>query len=294
MPIKLSSLSTFIGVPWWIRIGAKLVLSRLPLSSIHWRRIGIFRHGKMDQPDYSVVSFERHLSRLGLCADDLGGRVFMELGPGDSIATAIIASAYGARAILVDAGPFALTDISIYLNLSDYLTKIERSPPDISGAKTLQDILQACNGQYLTDGLTSLFSLRNETVDFVISQAVLEHIRRHEFLASMLESYRVMKVGGLCSHSVDMKDHLGGGLNNLRFSHRVWESAYFSSSGFYTNRIQLNDMLTYFKAAGFEVTNLVCERWDHIPINKSKLSRDFILVSEDDLIINSFDVVLKK
>lgn len=299
MLIKLPSLSTSIsaiqgGVPWWIRIGAKLILSRLPLSSDHWRRIGIFRHGKMDQPDYSVSSFERHLSRLGLCTDDIGGRVVMELGPGDSIATAIIASAYGARAILVDVGHFALTDISTYLNLSDYLTKIGGSPPDISSAKSLQDILQACNGQYLTGGLNSLYGIQNETVDFVISQAVLEHIRRHEFLASILESYRILKVGGFCSHSVDLKDHLGGGLNNLRFSHQVWESSIFSSSGFYTNRIQMSDMLTSFKVAGFEVINLVCERWDHMPINKSNLSRDFISVSADDLTINSFDVILKK
>ena len=41
----------------------------------------------------------------------------------------------------------------------------------------------------------------------------------------------MIRPGGLCSHVVDLKDHLGGALNNLRFSQRVWESRTMAGSG---------------------------------------------------------------
>ena len=41
---------------------------------------------------------------------------------------------------------------------------------------------------------------------------------------------------GICVHRVDLNDHLGGRLNNLRFTDAIWESVLFRESGFYANR----------------------------------------------------------
>ncbi len=282
------------GMPWWLRIGAKLIISRLPLRLSFLRRVGIFVHGKMDQPEYAVASFEQHLSRLGLCANDVRGRVILELGPGDSIATAVVAAAYGARACLVDVGAFAIPDMSTYKTLSDYLIKIGRPPPDITKAEKLEDILKACEGEYLTNGLNSLIGIQAGTVDYVISRAVLEHIRKHEFHDSMLEVFRILRSGGLCSHAVDLKDHLGGGKSNLRVGNKIWESNFFSNSGFYTNRIQYSDMVSIFNDAGFGVVKVVVDKWESVPIDRKNISRDFEVISDEDLLINSFDVVMMK
>ena len=40
-------------VPWYARMGAKIVLSRLPLPYSFWHRIGLFSHGFMDEPEYA-------------------------------------------------------------------------------------------------------------------------------------------------------------------------------------------------------------------------------------------------
>lgn len=41
-------------LPWWSRIAAKIVLSRLPAGYGLWRRIGLFRHGEMDRTGYAL------------------------------------------------------------------------------------------------------------------------------------------------------------------------------------------------------------------------------------------------
>lgn len=80
-----------------------------------------------------------------------------------------------------------------------------------------KDVLAATNSQYFTDGLSSLRSIPTHSIDFIFSQAVLEHLRKHEFLDMMKELRRILKPTGICSHQVDLKDHLGGALNNLTF-----------------------------------------------------------------------------
>ena len=58
---------------------------------------------------------------------------------------------------------------------------------------------------------------------------------------------------------------MGGSLNNLRFSEKLWESDFFSSSGFYTNRIQFEDMVSLIQQAGFEVDVNHVKRWETLP-----------------------------
>jgi SAM-dependent methyltransferase len=288
-PINLKGL-----VPWWLKICAKLIISRLPLRKTFLRGVGMFVHGKMDQPEYAFDSFEKHLLRLGLCEKDMRGSLILELGPGDSIATVLIAAAIGARASLVDVGPYAMRDTTFYKNLNNFLIKIGRHPPDISRSENLEDILNACSGEYLTCGIAGLNRIQDATVDYVFSRAVLEHIRRYEFKQTMSELYRVLKPGGACSHAVDLKDHLGGKKNNLRIGNRVWESDFFAGSGFYTNRIQFTEMIGYFKEIGFLIENVAVRSWENSPLDRKKISSDLKSISDKDMLIKSFDIVLIK
>ena len=98
-------------VPWWGKIGAKIVLSRLPFGYGLWQRLGLFRHGDMDTASYALSVFDTHVERAGL-RGALAGRTIVELGPGDGLATAVIAASYGARAILVDTGDYANKDLT--------------------------------------------------------------------------------------------------------------------------------------------------------------------------------------
>ncbi len=108
------------------------------------------------------------------------------------------------------------------------------------------------------------------------------------------EFFRILKSDGVCVHRVDLKDHLGGGLNNLRFSEATWEGALFRKSGFYTNRIRFVEMVEIFEQAGFICTLPQVLRWEQLPTPHKKLNPSFRQLTDDDLLVSGFDIVLKK
>lgn len=119
---------------------------------------------------------------------------------------------------------------------------------------TITGILDTCNCQYLTDGTRSLEQLPSSSIDYCFSNAVLEHISKCDFTKMVDEFFRILKSDGVCVHRVDLKDHLGGGLNKLRFSEATWKGAFFRNSDFYTNHIRFGEMVSIFEQAGFICT----------------------------------------
>jgi SAM-dependent methyltransferase len=280
-------------IPWQAKIAAKLVLSRIPAGYSFWRRLTLFEHGPMDQPSYAYEVFKRHFDRVSFPRHS-GGFTAVELGPGDSLFSAMIARAFGASAsYLVDVGPFARDDLEPYRAMAGFLMDNGLSAPDMESINSLEELLAACGARYNTSGLASLRAIPDESVDFVWSQAVLEHIRRAEFLDVMRELRRVIRPDGACSHRIDLKDHLGGALNNLRFPEHLWESDFMANSGFYTNRIRYSEMLQLFYQLGFEVEMIAANRWDSLPTPRAKLSASFKHLPEDELLISGFDVTLR-
>jgi SAM-dependent methyltransferase len=278
---------------WWLKIAAKLVLSRLPAGYGFWKKLGLFRHGAMDSAEYSYRVAEKHLSRIAGKRSS-SGLVVLEMGPGDSVSSGLVARAHGAvTTYLVDSGPFASRDMKVYRSFIEYM-KAQRGSfglPDID-AMGFDEMMTACGGVYLTEGLKSLRAIPSGSVELVWSQAVLEHLWREEFQATMCELRRILKPDGIASHRVDLKDHLGGALNNLRFSSSLWEAPFFRRSGFYTNRIRFSEMLEHFARAGFEVELLNVERWSSLPTPRSCLHPDFRHLSDDELLVRDFDVLL--
>jgi hypothetical protein len=255
--------------------------------------MGYFSHGNMDRPDYAYRVFKRHFDAADFPRKN-GGFVGLELGPGDSALSAVAARAYGAAAWhLVDAGRFATPNLEPYRAMADLYRNHGRDAPDLVSATDLNEVLYLCGASYDTDGLRSLEALPEQSLDFVFSQAVLEHVRRSEFLQTMRAVRRAISPCGLCSHTVDLSDHLGGGLNNMRLGTTLWEAPWMVRSGFYTNRLRLSEMLALFRDAGFEAEVTRVARWDIPPLPRHKLAPEFRGLSDDDLLVREFDVLLR-
>jgi SAM-dependent methyltransferase len=252
----------------------------------------LFRHGLMDDPEYAISSFEGHLQRcraLGFAAKNF---VVLEVGPGDSLGSALVARAHGAeRTWLVDVGPFASSELSIYDAIRARLAARGLIAAGTRPFATIDEYLQTCGAQYLTAGVASLRQVPTASVDLIWSGAVLEHVRLGEFDTMLTELRRVLKPGGFASHGVDLQDHLGGSLNNLRFSERTWESEFMASSGFYTNRIRYSDMLARFERAGFETASVEAHRWPRLPIGRKALAPPFAALTDEELRVYAFDIV---
>ena len=245
----------------------------------------------MDASEYAIRVFNKHVERSGL-SNKLNGNTILEIGPGDSVATAVVAAAHGAQAILIDSGRFVRTDVASYLELERVLRENGKFPPHLVGCKDIGEILTHCKARYMTNGLASFGRIESASVDMIFSQAVLEHVRKREFLEMIRECRRVLKPGGVCSHQVDLSDHLSGALNNRRFSEKVWESEIFVRSGFYTNRISFNEMPSLFRQAGFEIEVSNVRRWPELPTPRNRLSREFKNLSDEDLCVSGFEVFL--
>lgn len=280
-------------VPWWAKIGIKLCLARVPVDRRTWRRLNLFVNGPMDQPDYAIGVIRSHLNRAKW--RNLNGRVIAELGPGDSLASAVIAKALGADGtFLVDSGDFADRALPPYIELAEILRRDGLAPPDLSDCSSIDDLLVRCKAEYLTNGITDLRGIADAKVDFVFSQAVLEHVRKGELRATLAETFRLTKPGGVASHRIDLTDHLGGGLSNLRFSETIWESDWMSRSGFYTNRVRASEMLALFREAGWAAEVTETRKWAALPTPRTAMAAPFRGLATDELLISGFDVLARK
>lgn len=291
--VRTSAIGALLGavkrrVPWWFKIGAKITLSRLPFGYARWRALNLFVHGGMHDAAYARQVFDDHFRPV---EDRLPPAFTMlELGPGDSVASALLAAAAGnGRTWLVDAGDFATRDIAAYRPLIDGLLAEGEAEP-----QSFDTLLARANAVYLTDGLTSLRSLDGDQVDFIFSEAVLEHVRLAEFEETVRETFRLLRPGGMASHLIDLQDHLADSLHSLRFRRAVWESDWFARSGFYTNRLRAPTLEAIFAAAGFKPVGRDVVSWPRLPVARSALNAEFAGMDDDALRTKRLRLLLRK
>jgi SAM-dependent methyltransferase len=248
----------------------------------------------MDNPLTAFAVYEMHCRAAGF--GDRTGYTTLELGPGDSALTALFARAAGAKAsILVDQSELATSRLDLFKTAAEMLARERIVAPDLSGVSTMEDVLARLNCRYMTGGLDSLRALPDGAVDFVFSNAVIEHVRKARFLETARELYRVMSADGVASHWIDYRDHLDMKLNNLRFSEPVWESDFMVNSGFYTNRIPAAKICALFKEAGFSVEVRDTSLWPGgLPTPQRAMSEPYASMAKDSLMVMSNWLLLRK
>ena len=251
-----------LPVPWWAKIGAKIVLSRVFPSYRTRKALGLFLHGNLDQNVAQHHAFVKNVLAQHERIAGSKATTLLELGPGNSLGTALFAAAEGVtRVWLSDVGDFASDDIAFYRRLAGMA---EADHPGFSTRVDFTDrasMLQSLNATYLTDGTTSLRDIPDGSLDLILSTAVLEHVGRADFPLLAREMLRLLRPGGTAYHEVDLMDHLGGAQNNLRFSESDMGKPADGGSGFYTNRLRCGEIVQIMREAGFEAALTRVARW---------------------------------
>jgi SAM-dependent methyltransferase len=280
------------AIPWWGKIAAKLILARLLPTYALRRRFNIFIHSHR-RPDEAEAPhlglfFDRHRALTGEAP-----QAMLELGPGDSLAHALHAAARGCTATwLVDVGDFAHSDMARYAAAAKAVQANNSAlSVDLSSRGAM---LESLGARYLTAGLESLRTMPDNAVDIVVSFAVLEHVRRADFADVLAQTFRVLRPGGTAHHWIDLADHLGGALNNLRLPDAVWEHDVMAGSGFYTNRLRASEILTHMREAGFEAAVARRNTWPTPPTPRSAMAAPFRLMSDDELSTSAIEVLLRR
>jgi hypothetical protein len=281
-------------IPWRLKMTAKLVFARLPVSHDVWRKLGIFRLGRSDavwtrEKTFAAASLEMARQHLGRAPEAV-----LELGPGDSFATALCSAAAGVKKIwLVDVGDFATVDVEKYRALVE---ELDAAAPGFAARVDLSSreaMLRSINARYLTNGLAAFDEIETE-IELALSLKVLEHISRADFHPLMTRLFGICRARSLQRHIVDLHDHLGCSLNNLRFPEAFWEHPLVSRSGFYTNRLRFSEIVQMSEDAGHTASVRHAYVWDRPPVRRAKLAPRFRDFSDADLKVCAFDLILAK
>lgn len=277
-------------IPWKLRYWLKLTEAKHPGF------IPDILKQKSDPGYYNDVFYEA-LDTIGI--DSLEGKAVCEMGPGQFLSHAFLAYQLGAdESYLLEIDDFAHQEGKIKMSrnllLKEGMDK-KRNLPGTEKAGTWKRYLKLLRSRYYTDGIDGYRRIPDDAVDYVFSFSVVEHIRKNVIRETMQEMYRFMRCGGTAYHVVDLKDHLGGGKNHLRFSDAEWEDQNHYKMDNYTNRLSCSELVSIWKETGFSVVYLKRERMDKRKLlNRSELNPVFSGISEKDLETGSFTVMLQK
>ena len=269
--------------PWWLKIFTKVILSRLPIKYSTWRSISLFCHSapNVNESATALKIIERYLSIAQQYITLEKDYNCLELGPGDSIITSLAAKKRGAKKYwLVDIEKYASTDLKHLVDTSLDMGIIH---DHYSKFHSTEDFLEYNQIQYKTEGMQSYTEIPSSSIDLIWSKSVLEHIHIEKFENTLTELHRILKHNSVAIHSIDFRDHLSSSINNLRFNKAIWESYLFRNSGFYTNRLRPSQMIDLFSKNGFDVSIFRQDFNDKLSLPRTKLSKDFRELSDDDL-----------
>ena len=234
---------------------------------------------------YSV--FLRHLSLLHSCGLSTRHDSVAELGPGDTIGISLMALLLGAsRVEALDVVRYAndstnariLADLAglmrdrapipdeqefpqVYPRLPDYGFPSfldDRRVSAASDAGRIESIDAAIRGSPSNIGIhyyvpwQECWARASPGVDFVISQAALEHVEDIEAVHRTLASG--LKVGGIVSHVIDFKSHdmTATWDGHLQYGDLTWKIVK-GRRPYLLNRRSPSDHLRAMEASGFEI-----------------------------------------
>jgi hypothetical protein len=294
---------TFKRMQWIIVMLTKMFLARLPITYAIWRSLGVFKHGDMINPGYAWNTFLVHAKTANVLSDTFplafihdGSFNVLEIGPGDSVSSGIIARALGATEVfLIDVEDFVMKSSKSYKDLFEYLYLKGYSSmvADAANAISFDQLLKKTNIKYLSNGIDSMGQIKDSSIHYCFSNAVLQHIKKGDIKPFLYQLKRIMKTGSLSVHRIDLRDMLSGGLNQLRFSTDVWETFLFQNSGFYTNRLRSNEWVKLFEDFGLPCAINVVKRFETMPIQRNSLSKEYRDISSEVLLNCTVDLIVR-
>lgn len=276
------------AIPWKLRYFIKLQEAkgyiRLPGSIKQFRSVEEYND-----------AFYRALRLLKI--ENFQGKAVCELGPGQHLLHPFLEYQMGAREeVLLEIDDFANVDSHVIpegLELKNGYKAI-RSLPAQGAGESWRSYLMKINAQYKTNGLQGYKELADNSIDYVFSFAVFEHIRKKEFIDTLNEIYRFLRDGGVAYQMVDYRDHLGGKKNHLRFPEFVWEDKDHYNMDNYTNRISCSEMCRMMGEAGFRIVKVKKRHFRKPPINRCALDKSFANMDEEDLLTAEAVIVARK
>ncbi|NOX52879.1 MAG: class I SAM-dependent methyltransferase [Planctomycetes bacterium] len=300
---------------WWLKAGVARCLAWLPAGeAIHFwlqRRFGELRHleqsTRFDNAEYFLRTTRAHAGYVhGLRVVELGTGWVPAVPLAYAVAGALVAT-YDVRRLVRD-DLFARTRDEIGRRAEKLAAAAGQSPARFCArlariAKETQfdRALRRLGGLYRAPWNTCRLPYKDNAVDLVVSNLVLQCVHRALLPPLLEEMRRVLKPGGLSIHRASLTCEYAAGdprrhpLSYLKYSDATW-NRWFNHSIKYVNRLRYSQFLQLFEEAGFEIAEVrPAVDYDAIPhLKELGVADEFRGFSWEDLATTGFEIVLKK
>ena len=197
----------------------------------------------------------QHLDAFGRPAGDA---VFYEFGAGWDLAVPLSYAALGVgRQVLVDIRPSAR--VELVNKTIALLNRMEDVQPLDGPVSSLADLEERFGITYLAPRDARATGLEAESIDYVTSTDVCEHIPEDDLAQIFRECRRLLRPGGAISCRIDLQDHYSyfdpslSRYHFLRFSDRAWSLV--NSPLHFQNRLREPDYRRLVEDAGLEIVS---------------------------------------
>jgi SAM-dependent methyltransferase len=230
----------------------KALMHNLPINYRIWRMLGLFRHGRADDPEYAYRICEEYYDFYlsgSIMNQGLDFEV-LEFGCGDSVSAGIYFSSRGARAThLIDIKSFATKNIKVYDQFCELLGVY-------ANFKDFEELLVDFSINYFTDGVPSLCNLEDASIDLAYSHSVLQHLTECELDEFIEKLYQKLKPNGVTRHRIDLRNMYDQSSTHHQVPKFLWNLSLFKTLPFYTNRLSIEDYIVKFQSAGLQVLSV--------------------------------------
>ena len=242
---------------WVVKAALQRALGLLPqgerLNYLFQRHVSRSLPGGEPVVRRKLARARQHLDAFGRPADDA---VFYEFGAGWDLAIPLSYAALGVgRQLVVDIRPSARVEL-----VNETIALLERELGPLGGPVSSLAELEARFGiTYLAPCDARATGLESESIDFVTSTDVCEHIPEDDLAQIFRECKRLLRPGGAISCRIDLQDHYAyfdpglSAYHFLRFSDRAWRLV--NSPLHFQNRLREPDYRRLVEQAGLEIVS---------------------------------------
>ena len=194
---------------------------------------------------------------------------------------------------LTDFGRRVGTDLSVP---PDQMRRVSKLIEEILRTRSFEELYDLLGFKYMVDKNGNLNRIESESVDFVVSAGVLEHVKRDHVGGLVKEFNRLLKPGGFSMHSINLGDHLQAydrsvsEKNYLKYSDKIWHRL-FENEVQYINRLQRPEWLALFGEAKFKLVN---EESIDVSLGKLKVHEKYGAFSREELGCFSLNLLHRK
>jgi len=169
-------------------------------------------HDIIQLVEYSKAVFEKYCRYMAKkdMSTTLNNKTIVELGPGDTMATAFFFLAYGAKRVVCFDRFKLLQNTAKNTLIAQQVLSIlpEQQRQHLQTILSFDELKQVrwnpIRLQYQHNRNENI-TLENGSVDIIVSNAVLEHVQNLDVLFSHM--YRILKPEGIMVHAADLKSH---------------------------------------------------------------------------------------